>query len=165
MDPFKSKSLYKLSTEGTNYKTTKICASIFEGSHFKTTKMARTKQTARLNTGGKAPRRQFQTKPVPKRKGRGRQGTPAAPAPVQPRRKHRYQPGTVVLREIRRYQKNTDLLICKLPFERFVRELLQDAEFGRDKRLGKGAVGALQEATEAYLMGLFRRYQFVCHSC
>ena len=127
----------------------------FEGRHFKTTKMARTKQTARLNTGGKAPRRQFQTKPVPTRKGKGRQGTPAAPAPAQPKRRHRYRPGTVALREIRRYQKSTDLLICKLPFERLVREILLDVEFGRDKRLGNGAVGALQEASEAYLVELF----------
>ena len=156
MGPFKSKSLYKLSTGGANYKTTKIRASIFEGSHFKTTKMARTKQTARLNTGGKAPRRQFQTKPVPKRKGRkGRKSVQPAPPPVQQKRKHRYRPGTVALREIRRYQKNTDLLIRKLPFQRLVREIVMDVSGKDTYRLGNGAVGALQEAAEAYLVGLF----------
>ena len=39
---------------------------------------------------------------------------------------HRYRPGTVALREIRRYQKSTDLLIRKLPFQRLVREIAQD---------------------------------------
>jgi hypothetical protein len=32
---------------------------------------------------------------------------------------HRYRPGTVALREIRRYQKSTELLIRKLPFQRY----------------------------------------------
>jgi histone H3/H4 len=39
---------------------------------------------------------------------------------------HRYRPGTVALREIRRYQKSTDLLLRKLPFQRLVREIAQD---------------------------------------
>ena len=39
---------------------------------------------------------------------------------------HRYRPGTVALREIRRYQKSTELLIRKLPFQRLVRELAQE---------------------------------------
>ena len=38
---------------------------------------------------------------------------------------HRYRPGTVALREIRRYQKSTELLIRKLPFQRLVREIAQ----------------------------------------
>ncbi|KNC23910.1 hypothetical protein FF38_01323 [Lucilia cuprina] len=53
--------------------------------------------------------------------------------------------GTVALREIRRYQKSTELLIRKLPFQRLVREIAQD--FKTDLRL--------QEASEAYLVGLF----------
>jgi hypothetical protein len=39
---------------------------------------------------------------------------------------HRFRPGTVALREIRRYQKSTELLIRKLPFQRLVREIAQD---------------------------------------
>ena len=39
---------------------------------------------------------------------------------------HRYRPGTVALREIRKYQKSTELLIRKLPFQRLVREIAQD---------------------------------------
>ncbi|EFO87941.1 hypothetical protein CRE_05744 [Caenorhabditis remanei] len=66
---------------------------------------------------------------------------------------HRYRPGTVALREIRRYQKSTELLIRKLPFQRLVREIAQD--FKTDLRFQSSAVMALQEAAEAYLVGLF----------
>lgn len=64
-----------------------------------------------------------------------------------------YRPGTVALREIRRYQKSTELLVRKLPFQRLVREIAQ--EFKPDLRFQSTAVLALQEATEAYLVGLF----------
>jgi histone H3 len=72
--------------------------------------MARTKQTARKSTGGKAPRKQLATKAARK----------SAPATGGVKKPHRYRPGTVALREIRRYQKSTDLLIRKLPFQRLV---------------------------------------------
>ena len=65
----------------------------------------------------------------------------------------RYRPGTVALREIRRYQKTTDLLIKKAPFQRLVREVAQDYKV--DCRFQSSAVMALQEASEAYLVGLF----------
>lgn len=57
------------------------------------------------------------------------------------------------MREIRRYQKSTDLLIRKLPFQRLVREIAQD--FKAELRFQSSAIGALQEAAEAYLVGLF----------
>ena len=66
---------------------------------------------------------------------------------------HRYRPGTVALREIRRYQKSTELLIRKLPFQRLVREIAQD--FRSDLRFRSDAISALQEASEVYLVGLF----------
>lgn len=69
------------------------------------------------------------------------------------KRKHRYRPGTVALREIRKYQKSTDMLIKKLPFQRLVREIAQD--FKNDLRFQGTAILALQEASEAYLVGLF----------
>ncbi|CAM9903819.1 unnamed protein product [Ascophyllum nodosum] len=100
--------------------------------------MARTKQTARKSTGGKAPRK-HQIQP-PKR-------LPATNLRRGP------LPGTVALREIRRYQKSTELLIRKLPFQRLVREIAQD--FKSDLRFQGSAVLALQEAAEAYLVGLF----------
>uniref|UniRef100_A0A8C4T4A2 Core Histone H2A/H2B/H3 domain-containing protein n=1 Tax=Erpetoichthys calabaricus TaxID=27687 RepID=A0A8C4T4A2_ERPCA len=66
---------------------------------------------------------------------------------------HRYRPGTVALREIRRYQKSTELLIRKLPFQRLLREIAQD--FKTDLRFQSSAVMVLQESSEAYLVGLF----------
>ncbi len=66
---------------------------------------------------------------------------------------HRYRPGTVALREIRKFQKSTDLLIRKLPFQKVVREIAGD--FKSDLRFQSQAVLALQEASEAYLVGLF----------
>ncbi|KAJ8251718.1 hypothetical protein GJAV_G00224370 [Gymnothorax javanicus] len=75
------------------------------------------------------------------------------PVRSRPLKPHRYRPGTVALREIRRYQKSTELLIRKLPFQRLVREIAQD--FKTDLRFQSAAIGALQEASEAYLVGLF----------
>jgi histone H3 len=105
--------------------------------------MARTKQTARKSTGGKAPRKQIATKAA-------RKSAPSAPGVKKP---HRFRPGTVALREIRRYQKSTELLIRKLPFQRLVREIAQDSK--NDLRFQSTAIAALQEAAEAYLVSLF----------
>ena len=76
-----------------------------------------------------------------------------APASASVKKPHRYRPGTVALREIRKYQKSTELLIRKLPFQRLVREVAQD--FKNDLRFQSSAVMALQEAAEAYLVSLF----------
>ncbi|KAJ6628715.1 histone-fold-containing protein [Mycena sp. CBHHK59/15] len=78
-------------------------------------------------------------------------------------RGRRFRPGTVALREIRRYQKSTDLLLRKLPFARLVREIASEMttdmndNYGpnRDLRWQSTALMALQEATEAYLVHLF----------
>ena len=90
--------------------------------------------------------------------GTGRSGIPArksTPAAVEGgvKKPHRYRPGTVALREIRRYQKSTELLIRKLPFQHLVREIAQD--FKTELRFQSAAIMALQEASEAYLVGLF----------
>ncbi|KAJ8383660.1 hypothetical protein AAFF_G00216310 [Aldrovandia affinis] len=100
--------------------------------------MARTKQTARKSTGGKAPRKQLATKAARK----------SAPSTGGVKKPHRYRPGTVALREIRRYQKSTELLIRKLPFQRLVREIAQD--FKTDLRFQSAG-----PCSEAYLVGLF----------
>ena len=105
--------------------------------------MARTKQTARKSTGGKAPRGHLATKAA-------RNSAPATGGVKKP---HRWRPGTVALREIRRYQKSTDLLIRKLPFQRLVREIAQD--FKGDLRFQSTALLAIQESSEAYLTGIF----------
>ena len=68
------------------------------------------------------------------------------------KRKHWYRPGTLALREIRHYQKKTNLLIKRTPFARLVREIAQG--FMQELRFQNSAIGALQEAAEAYLVGL-----------
>jgi len=107
--------------------------------------MARTKQMARKSTGGKAPRNHVVSKAARKAK-------PAAEI-VAIKKPHRWRPGTVALREIRRYQMSTELLIRKLPFQRLVREIAHN--FKTELRFQASAVAALQEAAEAYLIGLF----------
>ena len=155
--------------------------------------MARTKQTARISTGEKAPKKGAKKNvhgangpPLKAKKskvGNGGKGkeTQAAKGGIgrkEPRsgitkepysakktpskksgpggvkKPHRYRPGTVALREIRRYQKSTELLIRKLPFQRLVREIAQDLT-KTDLRFQGTAILALQEAAEAYLVGLF----------
>ena len=105
------------------YKRTREKETPFRKYHAETllslTNMARTKQTARKSTGGKAPRKQLATKAARK----------SAPATGGVKKPHRYRPGTVALREIRRYQKSTELLIRKLPFQRLVREIAQGKHF------------------------------------
>ena len=76
------------------------------------------------------------------------------------KRLHRFRPGTVALKEIRRYQKSTELLIRKLPFQRLVWEISADSKIITSPLCGKVrfqslAIKALQEASEAYLVGLF----------
>ncbi len=66
---------------------------------------------------------------------------------------HRFRPGTVALRDIRRYQKTTDLLIQKMPFQRLVREVSENCR--SDMRFQASAMLAIQEASEAYLVSLF----------
>ncbi|KAG4930806.1 hypothetical protein JHK85_048386 [Glycine max] len=105
--------------------------------------MARTKQTARKSTRGKASRKQLATKAAHK----------SAPATGGVKKPHRFRPSTVALREIRKYQKNTELLIRKLPFQRLVREIAQD--FKTNLYFHSSAVSTLQEAVEAYLVVLF----------
>ena len=126
--------------------------------------MARTKKTARKKTGKtpcqnlvpKAPRKTLSQEQVRKnaakaaaaiQKNLGNFQTGGLKKPMW------YRPGTVALREIRRYQKTTELLIRKLPFSRLVREIAQD--FKTDLRFQPQTIGALQEAAEAYLVGLF----------
>ncbi|KAL9642272.1 hypothetical protein ABK040_007271 [Willaertia magna] len=108
--------------------------------------MARTKTTARKTTSGKVPRKVVASKAARK----------SAKQPLTTgglKKPHRYKPGTVALREIRKYQKSTELLIRKLPFQRLVREVAQD--YKSDLRFQSNAVLALQEASEAFLVSLF----------
>lgn len=121
--------------------------------------MARTKQTAR-KTSAKAPRKTIGvgtknqqrtnfTKIAKKTAGNSSE----IHRPGGLKKPHRFKPGTVALREIRKYQKSTELLIRKLPFQRLVRDLACD--YKSDLRFQSTAILALQEASEAYLVGLF----------
>jgi len=106
--------------------------------------MARTKITARKHAyTGKAPRKSISNKTARK----------SAPIDMGIKKPHRYRPGTVALREIRKFQKSTELLIRKMPFQRLVREIA--GEFKSDLRFQSQAILALQESAEAYLVGLF----------
>ena len=67
-------------------------------------------------------------------------------------KKFRWRPGTVALRQIKKYQKSTNLLMRKAPFQRLVRELASGHKEGL--RWQASAVAALQESTEAYITGL-----------
>jgi histone H3 len=110
-------------------------------------KMARVKQRARKTT---IPPSSAVKSPVFDGKRKTKKDNEAAPAE---KRKRRFRPGTVALREIRRYQKSTDLLMRKLPFQRLVREITEGLY--RNVRFQGSALLALQEAAEAYLVTFF----------
>ena len=105
--------------------------------------MARTKMTAKKCTGGKFPMKNLATK--------------ASKSPVvtggEPKKRHRWRPGSVAIREIRRYQKNTDLLLKKKPFQRLVKEIA--THYRADVRFQSTALLCLQEAAEAFLVKTF----------
>ena len=121
-------------------------------------KMARSKNTPKnrqTRENSKQPRQPLPNKSLRKTlRGRRNVATGGVKKPM------RYRPGTVALREIRRYQKTTELLIRKLPFSRLVREIAQD--FKTDLRFQRQAIAALQEAAEAYLIGLFEDTNLCC---
>ena len=108
----------------------------------------------KLPGSGKALHKQPQPKTKKKKKGKVQGGGKMLPASQQGMKKpHRYRLGTVALREIWHYQKLTELLIRNLPFQRLVREIAQDLG-KKDIHFQSGAIIALQEASEAYLVGL-----------
>ena len=128
--------------------------------------MARTKQTARVTTGGKVfihlfvsfgflhfldffLHKQSAIKVLASKAAKRTHHTSGGGGV---KKAFRYRPGTVALRQIRKYQKTTELLIRKLPFSRLVREVAQD--FKTDLRFTSIAIQAFQEASEAYLVGL-----------
>ena len=115
----------------------------------------------RPTVGGKAPRKQVVP---PKKKSRPGSGSlnyiptrrdfrKAQEAGDTVTAANRYHPGCLALQEIRHYQKRTNLLIRKLPFQRLIRELTQ--KFKVDVRFRSSALMAIQEAAEAYLVRLF----------
>lgn len=120
--------------------------------------MARTKLTnnklqskaPRKTIAIKSPFNKDSNKRIAKKSATNR-STPIASGGVK--KPHRFKSGTVALREIRKYQKSTELLLRKLPFQRLVRDIASD--YKSDLRFQATAVLALQEAAESYLVGVF----------
>ena len=90
--------------------------------------------------------------------GHGKQpkSIPGKPPQGRVRKPRRFRPGTVALRQIRRYQKSTELLIRKLPFQRLVREIVWH-DMREQYRFQSTALLALQEAAEAHLVYMFEQ--------
>jgi len=101
-------------------------------------------RSGRVVKGRPPVRRDTGAKTLP---GRGRQHPPVE------KNKKRFRPGQLALKEIRRYQKSTELLIKALPFQRLVRDIANEFKIG--VRFQAVALSALQEAAESFLIGIF----------
>lgn len=113
--------------------------------------MARTKAMANHVDGKKS----ASTKENEKRK-----LAPSKDADQKEKKKRRNRPGTVALREIRKYQRSSDNVIRKLPFQRLVRDIAYD--YMPESRFQPSALQAMQECCEIYLTGLFEDSQLCC---
>lgn len=71
------------------------------------------------------------------------------------RKPHRFKSGTVALRDVRRAQKETTLMIRRTPFERLARHAV--AQFKTDIRFSGDALEHLQVALEGYLTKLLEK--------
>ena len=109
--------------------------------------MARSKQTVRKHL---LPTKPLSSKKLPNNK-KNKNKNPTL------KKTFRYRPGTIALREIRRYQKGSELLISRLPFQRLIREIAQKIHPGL--RFQISTLEALQECAEAYLVDLFSHTQ------
>ena len=104
----------------------------------------------------KAPRKQLATKVTHKNAGGGGNGGSGGPKIKKPHVNY----AIIVMREIHSYQKSVDLLIPLLLFQRLVQEITQD--FKMDLHFQSAAILALQEAAEAWLVGLFESANLCC---
>ena len=114
--------------------------------------MARTKgkdQEKQTQTTSKQPRKYYASKGASKK---AAVASKKAPAQKKPAQRHAH-PGVKALQEIKFYQRSTELLLRKLPFQHLVREIA--TQHKTDLRFQSAAIAALQEAAEAYLVGLF----------
>lgn len=96
----------------------------------------------------------------------GKQPRPSLKQLAPGGRKRRFRPGTVALREIRKYQRSVELLIKKLPFQRIVKSIAETeasgTSFPNGVRFQKNAITALHEAYEAYQVSLFEDTNLEC---
>ena len=87
---------------------------------------------------------------------------PRNPPKGRVKKSRRFRPGTRVLLQIRKYQKSTELLIRKLPFQRLVREVVQEMFKTKSYRFQSTAILALQEASEDFLVRMFSQCNDIC---
>ena len=104
----------------------------------------------KTKSDGKAPQKQLATKVAHK------QGSGKGAKPQKPCRNY----AIIVMREIRCFQKSVDLLIPLLPFQRLIHEITQDFKVGLCSQ--SSTILALQEAAEAWLVGLFESANLCC---
>ena len=107
--------------------------------------MPKTKTAAKAKASKKMPSKSSKSKAVKK-------SAPAAGG-MKERKKPRFKPGTVALREVKRYQKDAKALLPRASFQRLVRSIVSDLD--HELRFQSAALMALQEASEAYVVGLF----------
>ena len=123
--------------------------------------MARTMQSA--NNGGKGGKGKLPRKMPAAAAALAPGGKPAS---MKLSKKKRWKPGTVALREIRQYQRSTELLTRKGPFRRLVRaigaELFGYSEFKKGLRYNSVACDMLQHAAEAYAIGVMEEGNLCC---
>jgi histone H3 len=77
----------------------------------------------------------------------------------KPRKAHRFRPGTVALREIRRYQKSTENLVPFTRISNLVRELIRQHTYGKDVCVQKGVVALLRDTGEEFISRVFAEAQ------
>ena len=130
--------------------------------------MARLYGNKGASKGGRKPGRGKTSRTPAQQEGHGGKA-PRHPPPPRPEGRRRTKPGMAALREIRKLQKSTNLLLRNLPFQRLVREIA--IEVGRVSRVDKSfhideirfqatAISVLQEAAEAHLVGMFEKSMY-----
>ena len=108
--------------------------------------MPKTKTAAKAKGSKKMPAKGKGSKAVKK-------SAPAAGGVKKAQKNRRWKAGTVALREVKRYQKSVDNLLPRAPFQRLVRSIVSDMD--HELRFQSAALLALQEASEAYIVGVF----------
>merc|ERR1711872_169549 len=122
--------------------------------------MARSRYAVTKSQSGKAPRKRIISKQAAKASQSIIKSQISSPNTTF---KRRFKPGANAIREIKKFQKSTDLLIPKLPFTRMVRAMVLSRTGNDSLRLQSNAISTLQEATERHLISIYED-SFMCAS-
>jgi histone H3/H4 len=127
--------------------------------------MARIKQTSRKAQPWKPPQKPISSKDnaSSKRTVLPDGGLKQTFQNVEPKRKRRNKAGTVAMRRVKQYQRSTALLALKLPFKRLVQQKAESLGFS-ELRCERKAMYVIQEASEAYLVDLYKDANLSCLS-